>query len=151
MSVSSKSSREERGGQEGESKHGPKQMVENTVHLPRCGPSGVAATRNQIGLPAPRHVGHGGEPLDADRKPTGEGSATLSLNHFSGCPCICNYFSTCTQPCPTLCDPMDCNLPGSSAHRVCQARILEWVAISYSRGPSQPRDSLLHCRWILYH
>ena len=151
MSVSSKSSREERGGQEWEPRHGPKQMGENTVHLPPCGPSAVAATRSQIGLPARRHGGCGREPLDADGKPTGEGPATLSLNHFSGCHCICKYFSTCSQSCPTLCDPMDCNLPGSSVHRVCQARILEWVAISYSRGPSRPRDSLLHCRWVLYH
>ena len=39
-----------------------------------------------------------------------------------------------TQWCLTLCDPMDCSLPGSSIHGVFQARILEWVAISFSRG-----------------
>ena len=44
------------------------------------------------------------------------------------------------QLCPTLCDPMDCSLPGSSVHVILQARILEWVAISYSRGSSGPRD-----------
>ena len=37
---------------------------------------------------------------------------------------------------PTLCDPMDCSTPGSSVHRITQARILEWVAISFSRGSS---------------
>ena len=37
---------------------------------------------------------------------------------------------------PTLCDPMNCSLPGSSVHGISQARILEWVAISYSRGSS---------------
>ena len=37
------------------------------------------------------------------------------------------------QSCPTLCNPMDCSLPGSSAHGVLQARILEWVAISFSQ------------------
>ena len=42
--------------------------------------------------------------------------------------------------CPTLCDPMDCNPPGSSVHEIFQARIPEWVAISFSRGSSQPRD-----------
>ena len=42
--------------------------------------------------------------------------------------------------CPTLCKPMDCNPPGSSAHGISRARILEWVAISFSRGSSQPRD-----------
>ena len=44
------------------------------------------------------------------------------------------------QSCLTLCDPMDCSLLGSSVHGILQARILEWVAISYSRGSSQPRD-----------
>ena len=44
------------------------------------------------------------------------------------------------QSCPTLCDPMDCNLPGSSIHGIFQARILELVAISFSRRSSSPRD-----------
>ena len=38
------------------------------------------------------------------------------------------------------CDPMDCNLPGSSVHGILQARILEWVVISFSRGSSRPRN-----------
>ena len=42
------------------------------------------------------------------------------------------------QWCPTLCDPMDCSLPGSSAHGTLQATILEWVADSSSRGSSLP-------------
>ena len=42
--------------------------------------------------------------------------------------------------CPTLFDPLDCSLPGSSVHGILQARILEWVAISYSGGSSQPGD-----------
>ena len=42
--------------------------------------------------------------------------------------------------CPTLCDPMDGSLPGSAIHGIFQARILEWAAISFSRGSSQPRD-----------
>ena len=44
------------------------------------------------------------------------------------------------QSCQTLCDPMDCSPPGSPVHGISQARILEWVAISSSRGSSQPRD-----------
>ena len=40
----------------------------------------------------------------------------------------------------TLCDPMDCSPPGSSIHGMSQARILEWVAVSCSRGSSLPRD-----------
>ena len=41
-----------------------------------------------------------------------------------------------TQSCPTLCDPVDCSPPGSSIHGILQATILEWVAISFSRGSS---------------
>ena len=41
---------------------------------------------------------------------------------------------------PTLCDPMECSLPVSSVQGVFQARILEWVALPYSRGSFQPRD-----------
>ena len=44
------------------------------------------------------------------------------------------------QSCPILCDLMDCSLPGSSVHGILQARILEWGAIPFSRGSSQPRD-----------
>ena len=44
------------------------------------------------------------------------------------------------QPCPTLFDPIDCSPPGSSVHGILQARILEWVAIPFSRGSSWPRD-----------
>ena len=42
--------------------------------------------------------------------------------------------SEVAQPCPTLCDPVDCSLPGSSVHGILQARILEWVTISFSKG-----------------
>ena len=49
-------------------------------------------------------------------------------------------WSDVTQSCPTLCDPMDCSLPGSSIHWIFQARILEWVAVSFSRGSSWSRD-----------
>ena len=48
--------------------------------------------------------------------------------------------SEATQSCLTLCDPMDCSLPGSFIHGIFQARVLEWVAISFSRGSSWPRD-----------
>ena len=49
-------------------------------------------------------------------------------------------WSEVAQSCPTLCDPMDYSLPGSSVHGVFQARILEWVVISFSRRSSQSRD-----------
>ena len=45
-----------------------------------------------------------------------------------------------TPSCLTLCDPMDCSPPGSSVHGILQARILEWVAIPFSRGSSQAKD-----------
>ena len=46
--------------------------------------------------------------------------------------CCCSVI----QACPTLCDPMDCSLPGSLVLGILQARILEWVAIPFSRGSS---------------
>ena len=67
------------------------------------------------------------------------------------------YVCVCAQSCLTLCDPMDCSPPGSTFHGILQARILEWVAISYCRESSQPRDQIcLSCsscigRWILYY
>ena len=47
--------------------------------------------------------------------------------------------SEVTQSCPTLCDPMDCSLLGFSIHGIFQAKVLEWVAISFSKGSSRPR------------
>ena len=67
------------------------------------------------------------------------------------------YYCCCCSAaklCPTLCDPMDCSPPGSSVHGVLQARILEWVAISSSRGSYWSRDQICVsciCRRILYH
>ena len=72
------------------------------------------------------------------------------------CVCVCVCVYSTTQSCLTLCDPMDCSAPGSSVHRIFQAGILEWVAISFSRGSSQSRDgtrvSCISCigRWILF-
>ena len=53
---------------------------------------------------------------------------------------FCILYESGTQFCPTLCNPMDCSLPGFTVHRILQARILEWVAMPFSRGSSQPRD-----------
>ena len=53
------------------------------------------------------------------------------------------YICVCARPhqlCLTLCDPMDCSPPGSIFHGIFQARILDWVAMPFSRGSSQPRD-----------
>ena len=67
----------------------------------------------------------------------------------------CLSFVLCLvfQLCPTLCDSIDCSLPSSSVHGDSPGKILEWVAISSSRGSSQPRGlnpGLPHCRCILY-
>ena len=64
-----------------------------------------------------------------------------------------------TQSCLTLCDTMDCSPPGCSVHGILQARILEWVAISFSRGSSHPgieptfhAEPCIFCigRWVIY-
>ena len=61
------------------------------------------------------------------------------------CKCVQVCVCVCAQSCPTLCNPMDCSPPGSSVHGVLQARILEWVAISYSKVSSQGSNLyLLH-------
>ena len=67
---------------------------------------------------------------------------------------ICCWWCLVTKLCLTLCDSMDCNLPGSSVHGILRARILEWVAISFSRGSSPSRDRThVSCigRQFLYH
>ena len=61
------------------------------------------------------------------------------------------------QLCPTLWEPMDCSPPGSSVHRIFQAKIQERLAVSFSRGSSRSRDwTHIFCiswigRWVLYH
>ena len=67
---------------------------------------------------------------------------------FSSLHCVWLFAESCL----TLCDPADCSLPGSPASRMSQARILEWVAVSSSRGPSRPRNRThVFSRQILYH
>ena len=53
---------------------------------------------------------------------------------------VCVQCARLLQSCLTLCDPMNCSLPDSSAHEILQARILGWAAMPSSRGSSQPRD-----------
>ena len=72
--------------------------------------------------------------------------------------CIAHRFSSVQSlSCVWLCDPMDHSMPGPSVHGISQVRILEWVAISYSKGSSRPKDqtqfSFVSCigRQILYH
>ena len=56
------------------------------------------------------------------------------------CVCVCVCVCLVAQLCPILCDPLDCNLPGSSVYGIFQARTLEWVAISFSWDSSWLRD-----------
>ena len=70
--------------------------------------------------------------------------------HPQPCMCVCSV----DQSCLTLCNPMGRSLSAPSVHRNSQARILEWVVISFSRGSLQARDrTCISCigRWILYH
>ena len=61
-----------------------------------------------------------------------------------------DFICVCAQCCVTLCNTMDCSLPGSSVHGNSQARKLEWVAISFSRGSSRPQE-WNPCRLCLLH
>ena len=67
------------------------------------------------------------------------------------------YLFLCLSHVQPFCNPTDCSPPGFSVHEISQARILQWVSISFSRGSSQPRDrthlSCISCtgRQILYH
>ena len=65
----------------------------------------------------------------------------ITFNSFMNPVCALRcVFVLVAQLCPTLCNPMDYSLPGSSIHWIFQARILDWVAISFSRVSSRPRD-----------
>ena len=81
-------------------------------------------------------------------------SVTHSMTSMTRDSCTQESESEVTQSCPTLCDPMACSLPCSPFHGIFQSRVLECVAISFSRGSSQPKEwnlSLPHCRQVLYH
>ena len=91
----------------------------------------------------------------------------VAISFYRKCLINSNYFYVyccclVAQSCPTLCNPMDCSPPGSSVHGISQAGILEWIAISFSRGFFRPRDrTCISCigvcvcakshRQILYH
>ena len=66
-------------------------------------------------------------PWDSPGKNTGVGCQSLQCMKVKS-------ESELTQSCPTLCNPMDCSLPGSSIHEIFQARVLEWGAIAFSTG-----------------
>ena len=67
------------------------------------------------------------------------GMLLISTDAWAPAHTICKH-AKLLHSCLTLCNPMDCSPPGSSVHGILQARILQWVAISFSRGASRPRD-----------
>ena len=67
------------------------------------------------------------------------GMLLISTDAWAPAHTICKH-AKLLHSCLTLCNPMDCSPPGSSVHGILQARILEWVASSFSRGASWPRD-----------
>ena len=67
-------------------------------------------------------------------KPNRTRSKCLSAIEWIYCCCLV------AKSCPTHCDPVDCSPPGSSVHGIFQARMLEWISISFSRGSSWPKD-----------
>ena len=73
-------------------------------------------------------------------KPHCRSSKWIQSHVFYICLHSRSTFCVCTQSQPTLCNPMDCSPSGSSVHGILQARILEWVAICFSRGLSWARD-----------
>ena len=93
-------------------------------------------TEEPGGLPSmgSHRVGHDWSDLAA------AAAATLQILFASSSPlCVLSVCSV-THSCPTVCNPMNCSPLGSNVHRILQAKILEWQAISFSRGSSQPRD-----------
>ena len=88
--------------------------------------------------------------------PTSQGSLLMLAGQRSNSETITSlrFLSSCVhakslQSCPTLCNPVDCSPSGCSVHGIFQARILEWVTISFSTGSSQPRDQI-HISSISY-
>ena len=67
-------------------------------------------------------------------------SFKLHVIIFSNSHWVASVVISCFHSCPTLYDSMNCSPPGSSVHGILQARILEWVAICFSRGSSKSRD-----------
>ena len=89
-----------------------------------------------------------GQPLPSIRTPWPQESTSVIPT------CSREHVCLVIQLCPSHCDPRNCSPPGSSVCGISQARVLEWVAVSFSRGPSQLKDQThVSClgRRILYH
>ena len=128
-----------------------------TLHYACLAASLASLTRVQIPMPFLSYNNQNYHiakyPVEGKKIPLRENHHTIS-GHLRMS--IFQYYCCClvAPSCLTLCDRMDYSLPGSSVCRISQARILEWVAIAFSRRSSQPRDwTCISCigRWILYH
>ena len=126
------------------------QSQQDTVHILFCS---LFPTHF---LPAHSYPLPSSAPLFSEKRQVWSPHWKSSSHHFSEAPArhfrvstplprsqvLCKNFKVkvlVAQLCLTLCDPMDCSLPGSSVLGILQARILEWIAIPFSRGSSQPR------------
>ena len=103
-------------------------------------------------LLTPWRISHtpGSESSQHSRSNSADGQRSQDGSPLACCCCYCWVAKSYL----TLCHLMDCSPPDSSIHRILQARILERVSISLSKGSSWRRDWILvscHCRWILYH
>ena len=98
---------------------------------------------------------HMGDPVLWDIAGYKVGGMFSALHLFTANPHLARIsWCVCSQSFLTLCNPMGYRSPGSSIHGIISARILEWVAISSSRGSYWPRDRSqvsFFSRWILYH
>ena len=92
--------------------------------------------RSGLSCPSP------GDLPDPGMEPTSLGSPALAGGFFTTNTTLWLYESEVAQSCLTLRDPMDGSLQSSSIHGISQARVLGWVAISFSRGSSRSRDQI---------
>ena len=131
----------------------PPQTCLEFLHLP--GPT-VVSSLPRNGLCTCRNRIHASEPSLSVTFSVKSSQTSFSPGRSVGLPSVFSYQkseSEVTQLCPTLWDPMDCSPPGSSLHGIFKARVLEWVAISFSRGIFQTQGSNPgppHCRQMFY-
>ena len=97
---------------------------------------GFSRQEHWSGLPFPSP----GDLPDPGIEPTSPALAGGFFNTEPQGKSLCTGVYKVAQSCTNLCDTMHHSLPGSSVHRILQARTLEWVAFPFSRGSSQPRD-----------
>ena len=110
------------------------------MHFMLCSGRGFRHPEEELGMWARK------ERCFLDVEADSSGQQTLATDIISVCVCVCVCVCAractrmCTQLCPTLCHSLDCSPPVSSIQGILQTRILEWVAVSFSRGSSWPRD-----------